>query len=295
MLGMWWVAAAWGVAAAPSPAHNPRRHVLIVVGPPGDADRQKLLGKAVSQLQNTLEQSGVLSEQIRILFGHGHESWPAAEQDNLGQTVDAMRESIQADDALWVFVFGHGSGSGHSSYLHLPGPDLDAAGWADLFAEWKCQEQVFWFTQSASGGFIKPFSRPGRIVISATNVTGEVNEPQFPQVLADVLSSEQASADGDRRTVLELFNAVRRGVVNYYESRELVATEHPQLDDNGDGLGTEQPEIEDSDIQPADPLATQPDGSLAARTAWKATVPFGGDDPPTNTAKSVPNKVDETQ
>ena len=177
----------------------------------------------------------------------------------------------QPDASLWVFLLGHGSEAGRTAAIHLPGPDLDARQWAELFAGIECREQVFWLTQSASGGFIKPLSRPGRVVIAATAALGEVNETEFPRVLTKVLQEDYVAADanGDGAvSVAELFAEVRGGVASHYLDGQLLATEHPQLDDNGDGQGSEDPDLNvGEDI--ADPLALKPDGFRASEIIWR--------------------------
>ena len=54
------------------------------------------------------------------------------------------------------FVLGHAHYDGKNSWLNLPGPDLNQAEFANLFAPVQCTEQVFFMTTAASGFFVKP-------------------------------------------------------------------------------------------------------------------------------------------
>ena len=83
---------------------------------------------------------------------------------------------------------------------------------------------------------------PGRIAISATEADQEVNETLFPLALADVLAAPPPEADRDKDgtlSVFELYLAVVADVTRRYIEDELIPTEHAQLDDNGDGRGSE--------------------------------------------------------
>ncbi len=258
-----------GVSVAAADQSRPR-HVLIVVGLPGDEERLAGFQEIVTSVQEALQSAGAEESHIQTLFGRGDDRYSAATQENIASAVDQLRGQLQPSSSLWVFLLGHGSEDGRTSVIHLPGPDLDARQWADLFAGIECREEVFWLTQSASGGFVKALSRPGRVVITATAASGEVNETEYPRVLAKVLRDNATDTNGDGViTVLELFAAARLGVAAHYELRDLLATEHPQLDDNGDGRGSEDVDpTAEEDI--ADPLAPKPDGLHAAKFIWRS-------------------------
>lgn len=251
-------------------AESPQREALIVVGLPGDDQRRAAFQEMVTSLQQSLKSAGFEESRIRTLFGRGDETYAAATQANISAAVDELREQLQPASSLWVFLLGHGSEAGHAAAIHLPGPDLDARQCADLFVDIECREQVFWLTQSASGGFVKPLSRPGRVVVAATAASGEVNETEFPRVLTQVLqedSADDANGDGEI-SVAELFTTVRTGVAEHYLARQLLPTEHPQLDDNGDGQGSEDPDMKTGEGV-ADPLAPKPDGLRASEIVWR--------------------------
>ena len=257
-----------GVSVAAAAQSRPR-HALIVIGLPGDEERLTAFQEFVTSLQKALQSAGVEQSHVWTLFGRGDERYAAATRENISSAVDQLSGQLQPSSSLWVFLLGHGSEDGRTSAIHLPGPDLDARQWADLFAGIECQEEVFWLTQSASGGFVKALSRPGRVVIAATAASGEVNETEFPRVLTKVLQDDASDANGDGViTVSELFAAARMSVATYYERRGLLATEHPQLDDNGDGRGSEDADSA-AGIDIADPLAPKPDGVLAAKLVWR--------------------------
>lgn len=229
------------------------KRALILCGLSGDAAHQKLFSETVVKLHAGLtKQLGFATSDVQVLFGDVPQepddevikSAGRATREQLEKTVAALREKLQADDVLWVIVVGHSHYDGKHSWLNLPGPDIHQTDFAKLFADLSAREQVFFVTTPTSGYYIKPLAAKGRVVISATETDWETNETEFPHELARVLSSppEAKEFDIDEDGAISLFDlyvTVARNLAQSYVDRELLATEHPLLDDNGDGRGTE--------------------------------------------------------
>jgi hypothetical protein len=165
-----------------------------------------------------------------------------------------------------VFTLGHGNYDGRRAFFHVAGADPDG----DVFARWlepfPCRQQVIWLTHACGGWWVKPLSKPGRVVIAATAADLEENETEFPHALttAAAMPREQLDADGDSRvSINELFQAVCRAVDARFKADEGLPTEHAQLDDNGDGRGTEAADL----YRPMTGLETPPAGESTAADA----------------------------
>jgi hypothetical protein len=98
-------------------------------------------------------------------------------------------------------------------------------------------------TFSLSGYFVPPLARRDRVVIAATEADSEPNETTFPTVFAKILAAgldAEHDVDKDGKlTLLDLYVVVAKEIAQNYASAEQLATEHPQLDDDGDGIGHE--------------------------------------------------------
>jgi hypothetical protein len=238
-----------------------KSRALIVVGLPGDAEHEKLFATIAGHWRDGLTES--LGFDVTVLFGRSKPpKWAkdVATKAVIECEVANLQKSLGAEDRLWVFFLGHGDYDGERARFHLPGSDLHANALGKLFAGIKCQEQVFWMTHSASGWFLKPLSAKGRIVITATAADQEYNETEFPQALATVTGKLKAKNEA-KLSVLELYRRTVAEVEARFAADKRVPTEHAQLDDNGDGVGTEEPIVEKVGDQK--PTA---DGALAART-----------------------------
>ncbi|MBC7816933.1 MAG: hypothetical protein IAG10_08610 [Planctomycetaceae bacterium] len=227
------------------------KRAILLCGLSGDAPHHKLYSETVTKLHEGLSKRLGFAD-VHVLFGDEPQDADAdviksavrATRAELEKSVTTLGAKLQPDDALWVIVVGHSHYDGKFSWLNLPGPDIQQTEFAKLFADLTAREQVFCITTPTSGYYIKPLSAKGRIVITATETDFETNETEFPHELARVLSAppEAKEFDIDEDGTISLFDlyvTVARNLAQSYLERELLATEHPLLDDNGDGRGTE--------------------------------------------------------
>jgi len=230
------------------------RRALIVCGHPGNAQYERTYAAVLQGLCKGLaEHAEFPADEILVLSGTkagdaalpsgGRHGGPAT-RDGIQTAVNELAGKLTPDDTLWVIVVGHTHFDGRRALFNLPGPDLDADEFGELFQAVTCREQVFFVTTALSGYAIRPLSRKGRVVIAATEADQEVNETVYPILLALMLSeppsAEEFDQDQDGRpTLLDLYLIVSRKVLQAYADAENIPTEHAQLDDNGDGRGTE--------------------------------------------------------
>jgi hypothetical protein len=229
------------------------KRALILCGLSGDAAHHKLFAETVTKLHDGLtKQLRFAASDVQVLFGDEPQEVDVellktarrATREELDKAVAGLREKLRPEDTVWVIVLGHSHYDGKHSWLNLPGPDIQQTEFAKLFAGVTAREQVFFITTPTSGFFVKPLSAKGRVVITATEADWETNETEFPHELARVLSEPPAAKEfdidqDDASTLFDLYLTVARNLAQSYLERELLATEHPLLDDNGDGRGTE--------------------------------------------------------
>jgi hypothetical protein len=235
--------------AAPS-AGKGVRHALILCGHPGDAAHAKSFAETVGKLGDGLTRTlGIPEDRQHVVFGAEQpkdlpRATGPATKEAVVAAVAEVRKELRPEDGLWVIVLGHGHHDGRQMNWNLPGPDMTAAEFGKLFADVTCREQVFVMTTSLSGYFVRPLARRDRVVIAATEPDAETNETTFPAVLADRLAAglkpDEDDVDKDGKlTVYDLFVVVAREIATTYAGAEQLATEHAQLDDDGDGVGHE--------------------------------------------------------
>src|SRR5581483_8058458 len=130
----------------------------------------------------------------------------------------------------------------------IPGPDLTADQLAEAIGRIPCERQLIVNTSSASGGSMSALRRKGRVVITSTAAGQERNFSVFARYFVAAL--QDSSADTDKNgeiSALEAFRYAAREVARYYDSQKRLATEHPLLEDKGDGEGVREPSPENGE------------------------------------------------
>lgn len=208
-------------------------------------------------------------------------------RDELAALLGETAAALPAGDPLLLVLIGHGSGGGGSggeARFNLPGPDLTPADLARMLEDFDGHPVTVAHLGSAAGGFLPALSAPGRILLAASRAH-ETNETRFARhfIAAFEGSAAGGGAAGDRNrdgrlSALEVFDYARAAAEREYAEEGLLRTEHPLLDDDGDGEGAAEP-------------AAVPgsDGVFAARTAllFPASGLAGTDDGASETERRL--------
>jgi hypothetical protein len=302
--------AAAEIADQSSSASDPRHlRVLFLVGLPGTPSHATLHRQIAATWYRWLRDTiGVPADNMLICSNrsadraeHDEATEPTSGTKRFGNDRAGISAAIQElsagaagqEHAVWILMLGHGSFDGRDAFLHVPGPDLAARDYAALLAELNAPNQFVCCTMSCSGHFLEHLAKPGRVVVTATTADAEPNETEFPQAWADIMKQCQQPAareldlDGDQHlSLLELLVATSRRVEQNYAADGRAPTEHAQLDDDGDGRGSEveawvkllaPPDGNHDPLEPDAPdsansassanISNSSDGQLAAR--WR--------------------------
>lgn len=230
-----------------------RHHCLVIIGLPGDAAHQQEFSDMAADLQRELTARGIDRDNLQIL-GNGSPqpantaptNLPNNDKVAIEQAASAFVARLEPEDSFWLILIGHADHDGEHARFHIPGSDLRAIDYADLFENLKCDQQVFWLTMSSSGWFTEQLSRENRIVITSTTRDAEPNETEFPAAFIEALATPNSEMDRNNdgeADLLELFARTHALVEAAYNADNRAPTEHATLDDDGDGRGTEWKEI----------------------------------------------------
>ncbi|MCA8996174.1 MAG: hypothetical protein KDA80_04295 [Planctomycetaceae bacterium] len=141
----------------------------------------------------------------------------------------------ESDLPVWVVLIGHGTFDGRDAKFAIPGADLDPGQLREMLkTSTRPTAVVLCFSSCAP--FLPELSQPDSIILSATNSGNEVSFSYFGKYLSSAIGSPEADLDKDEQTsLLEAFLFAARETANFYESAGRLATEHPLIEDNGDG------------------------------------------------------------
>lgn len=212
--------------------------IIIIVGKGGQPLFTQKFNAYADKLNKALtSQLGYQSSQIVMLSESGGDSTSHVRR------AFAQLASIAPEEQVMVIYFGHGTHDGQWAKLNLTGPDLRDVDLAALLDRLPSKQQIVVHTGAASGPFIQKLSHANRVIITATRGGDENHTTVFPEYFIEALTAG-TEADLDKNgeiSLLEVFDYARDRLVRFYEDAKRLRPEHPLLDDNGDGEGSETP------------------------------------------------------
>ena len=195
-------------------------------------------------------------DHVTLLLDRGDsETPPIAEPcrlETILATMERLQKKVQAGDQITLFFVGHGTSDDQDAKFVIPGPDITGTKFAEILEGFSAQDLAVVNTTSSSHPFCSALSAPGRVIVCATRSAAERYDTIFPLFLLAALENHAADRDKNGRVSLfEIFLFVKQKVNSWYTEQDRLASEHPTLDDNGDGRLR------------SDPDPTRDDGRLA--------------------------------
>ncbi len=257
-----------------------RTHLVIVVGIGGSPEyTEEFHGLAVRLAESAVERHGLNQSDIHYLGERSDLSevlgGDRSTKENVEQTLARLAATTGLNDRILIVLMGHGSFGDGESRFNLPGPDLTAAALGVALDAFGDRQLALVNCASSSGGFIQELSRPQRVIVTSTRSGRERNETIFAQYFVRAFEDDGSDLDKDRRVSLtEAFRYARRLTTDDYEQGKRMLSEHALLDDNGDGEGSDELDLEAGDglVARAFFLGADP-GAQAAADSLRDTDP----------------------
>ncbi|HXV64399.1 MAG TPA: hypothetical protein VEK15_27115 [Vicinamibacteria bacterium] len=248
------LAAILGSLISTAPVLAKQSHLLLIAGLGGEPSYTERFHEwALAMRTAAIDRYGLSPDHV-VYLGEDPTLAPdvirakSTRENIIGVFADLQR-TVRPGDQIYIMLLGHGGFSGDQARFNLPGPDLTPDDFQGLLAPFTEQLVVFVNTTSASGDFLPALSSTSRVLVTATKTSHERNETQFGKFFVEAYSGDDADTDKNERvSVLEAFDYARQQVDRYYEENNLLKTEHPQLDDNGDGIGIGAPGEDEGDF-----------------------------------------------
>lgn len=172
-------------------------------------------------------------------------SGSSATRQHVRETLARVARESQPEDALALFLIGHGTFDGTDYKFNLPGPDITASELASLLNRIPTRRQLVVNMTSASGASLSALARKNRIVITATKSGNEKNATVFTRYWVDALRDPAADSDKNGAiSALEAYRYAERKTAAYFDTEKIIATEHAMLSDTGTANGVRDPKPE---------------------------------------------------
>ncbi|HVX41088.1 MAG TPA: hypothetical protein VHB25_16090 [Gemmatimonadaceae bacterium] len=233
------------LAAAPLGAQT---HLIIVSGLGGEPKYSQSFAQLSAELAQAAHKRFGIPDSLITWLGEDSASVlpyfrGQSTRANVESAIEREAHRAAPGDQIAIVLIGHGSGEREDTKVSLPGPDLTAADFARLLAEFPTQKVAFLDLTSASGDVLPILAAPNRVIVTATKSAFERNESEFARFFVAALTKDGADTDKDGRvSLLEAFQYAVVETKRVYDDDSKLQTEHAQLDDAGAKQGTDAPD-----------------------------------------------------
>jgi len=208
---------------------------VTVAGLGGEPDYEQRFASQAQEIDK-LVRAGGPDAKVTTLYG------PQATKANLQNALAQVARDAKPADAFVLMLIGHGGFDGYEYKMNLSGPDISGVELATLLDRIPCTRQLVVNMTSASGGSRAALEKPNRVVITATKSGSEKNATVFARYWVEALRDPAADTDKNETvSALEAFTYADQKTAQFYETQKRLATEHPTLEDTGQGDGARKP------------------------------------------------------
>lgn len=213
------------LCALPAGAAMAATQVLVVAGRGGEAQFDTRFGQWSQKVATASTTVTGDAKQVVRLAG------PDAKLKAVQDALRSAAETLKSGDQFVLVLLGHGSYDGSEYRYMLWGNDITGTDLGTLLDRIPpTVQQLVINGTSASGAIVEKWTRPHRVVITATKSAGERNAPKFAGFWAEALGSDEADRDKDGNlTAQEAYDFANRKVAEAYKSDAAIVTEHARI------------------------------------------------------------------
>jgi len=201
---------------------------LILSSVPGDEEHAERFAKWTDDTRKALiEKFGFAPERVIVL---ADKKTAKAEIQKAFQQIKGQLKPL---DTFFLFFIGHGNYDTDYKF-NILGPDFTGAEYSQMISTLGAGRTVIVNGSTASGGSLETMAGKNRVIVTATKSGREANDTIFYGHFIEGLQNAAADEDKDKKvSVWEAFKYATESVDRFYKEQGRMATEHPQLSDNG--------------------------------------------------------------
>lgn len=214
---------------------------MIVSGVGKDAADRQIRDRIVRDLSvYLLEKVSVKPNHLTVLVADA-DAAGASTADRIAEAVQVHASAMTPADRFVFYYAGQANPVGDSLRFNLPGPDITQDDLARWFASIQAGVQLVVLDCPHAAVAARALARSGRVVVLASTAE-QAHATRFGTHFVSALTRVESDANRDGNvSVLEAFAAAAREIEKWYQDRQLLPTETPCMEDNGDGRPVERP------------------------------------------------------
>ncbi len=217
---------------------------LIVSGIAKDPGERAAEDRVVNELRAyLLDRAGVEPNRLVVLVPEDSSCRDSAGQstaDNISHAMEALAAAAPQDRFVFYYI-GQANAVAGKLRFNLPGPDGTHEDLGAWLADVKAGEKLVVLDCPCAAVAAKPLSGPNRVIVCASTEKQAYGTRFGVHFVPALARTENDSNHDGRISLLEAFAATARGIEQWYAQRQLLPTESPCLEDDGDGVPSERP------------------------------------------------------
>lgn len=221
-------------------------HVVIVQGINKDADEKLAKARGTILFRHALQKEfGVPAQQITTLT-------PKDSVAVLPDTIESTSENIvnvlakkstevKPEDRFVFYYIGQANVVKKDLLLNLPGADMTHEQLAKCLKDIKAKQTLVILDCPCAGLAIKSLVSPSTLIVAAAGAD-QPYSTRFSEYFVPALTDRASDLDKNKRvSILEAFQSASKQLDAFYEERDLIKTENPLLEDDGDAVASQRP------------------------------------------------------
>ncbi|MHC4474481.1 MAG: hypothetical protein ACYTEL_02470 [Planctomycetota bacterium] len=226
------------------PQTGSQTHVLVVSGINRDPEEQQAKDKAVIRLQRFLRGAAVPQEHLRVLVDEtsfARKGAKTSTAENVMEAITELAAAIKPEDRFIFYYVGQANIVAEVLRINLPGKDITGKQLAEWINKVKASSMLVVLDCPGAGLAIKALAAKGRIIVGGSR-SDQRFSTRFSEYFIPALTDTQSDTDSDGKiSLLEAFTATAKRLDDLYREQDLLKTETPLLEDDGNGIPSQQP------------------------------------------------------
>jgi hypothetical protein len=241
----------WNISTFGKPGSTPRptpptkTYVLIIGGINKDVEERQSKDRSVMKLRKNAPVvfDAKPEDVFALVDGTSLVTRPTGicTAQAVEKTVKNIADRVRPTDRFILFYIGQANVVNGHLRLNLSGPDITPDDLVKWIANIKTSTMVLVLDCPGAGLAIKPLTGKGRILIAGAR-GDQLYSTMFSEFFIPALSNPESDLNHDSRiSLLEAFQRAGIEMDEFYRQRNFMKTENPLLEDDGDGIPSQQP------------------------------------------------------
>ena len=220
-------------------------YVLLIGGINKDPEEKQRKDRAILRMRRAFQQSDRVSPgNLHVLAdqdSYVQSATGVSSRKNIEQTLQKLSRQVGKEDRFVFFYAGQANAVAKQLRFNLAGQDVtdqELIQWLKPIQGGDC---LFIFDCPGAGRMAKPLTNARAIIVCASR-SDQPYATRFSDFFVPALSNTEVDMNGDGAvSLLEAFQSTCQQVDEMFRSQNYMKSETALLEDNGDGVPSEQP------------------------------------------------------